>query len=215
MAEQIQNEPELSRRELTNAKEKAFTEILGPHYGDIYRQVHNLYPCREIEQVSAFIDPKRSYFSGGAAIDSEGKTIPAIVIGTNEAITSRTLKDRIASRFGIPLDLLDSNVGGMVCRMVALAHELGHVVQMNPDMQERFGGLKASHKLPDGEYDDEEYFKYLSSEKEGNADYIAASVLAHTKLFGEKLGLKSPIEDPSNWRTWVENHPVILSTVKK
>lgn len=211
MSEKQTHAPEISRRELVSRKEAIFTEHLGEFYGDIYRQVVNLYPCREIEDVSARFDPSAGWFAGGEGEDREGNVIPMIMIGTKNELDSRTIKDRVVSRFGIPRELVESNAGVIMCRLVAFAHELGHVVQMNPQMQEKFGGLEEGYHLPGKDFSDEQYLRYIVSDKERSADYIAATVLPHSKI-GQMLEMELPHEEIGQWREWADRHPIVLTS---
>lgn len=59
------------------------------------------------------------------------------------------------------------------------------------------------------DYTSEQYQAYVQSDREANADYIAACILAASQL-GEAVVYRPPIEDAAQWRQWVAANPVIL-----
>ena len=59
------------------------------------------------------------------------------------------------------------------------------------------------------DYNREQYQEYVRSDHEASADYIAACILAASRL-GEAMGYRPPIEDVAQWRQWVAANPVVL-----
>ena len=88
-------------------------------------------------------------------------------------------------------------------------YELGHVIQLDDKVMRAFGEIDNTIVSLPMDYTPEQYQAYVQSDREANADYIAACILAASQL-GEAVGYQPPIEDAAQWRQWVAANPVIL-----
>ena len=103
----------------------------------------------------------------------------------------------------------NERTGGRVVWFVAICHELGHIIQLDYREMRAFGEIDNTIVPLPMDYIPEQYQAYVQSDREANADYIAACILAASQL-GEAVGYRPPIEDAAQWRQWVAANPVIL-----
>lgn len=102
---------------------------------------------------------------------------------------------------GIPTQYNDASFD-KIFRILGFAHELGHVIQSDVTTSSMFGTLDSKTRIPE-----DDYLAYVRSDKERNADYIAASVIGSTN-FGLSLGIEPPKESPDQWREWADKLPI-------
>lgn len=116
--------------------------------------------------------PDIDRFVGG--LDADGK--PVAVLGLSDDVVTPRLRARIIKRFGLPEEDL-AIAPAKLFKPFIFAHELGHIVQADPEFRKLFGEMDATVYDPD-----ENYARYVESDHEANADYIAAGIVAHSEL---------------------------------
>ncbi|MGB4759612.1 MAG: hypothetical protein WBP26_06180 [Candidatus Saccharimonadales bacterium] len=191
-------------RSLVTKKADIFSRELGSFYGDMYATAVDIYPSfclmgeisirftndDAFDAFSAFVDPR------------EG---PGITMGRRLKGLGPRMESRLMERFQLPeviIRLPEADRDG-VLRPIVLAHELGHIAQADSSFLKYFG--KIIDKV--GVDPRTDYPTYVSSDAEVNADYIAATILANSKL-GEVFGYEMPAQEPMAWREWGACHPV-------
>lgn len=188
---------------------KALGEYVSPLIADMYQTALNLFPARTLEEMRVVIKEDSGDFRGGEG-EQDGEKVPMIVIGMQETLASPNLIARMSSRLGISRESLENErTGRRVVGLVAFCHELGHVIQLDDKVMRAFGEIDNTIVSLPMDYTPEQYQAYVQSDREANADYIAACILAASQL-GEAVGYRPPIEDAAQWRQWVAANPVIL-----
>ena len=188
---------------------KALGEYVSPLIADMYQTALNLFPARTLEEMRVVIKEDSGDFRGGEG-EQDGEKVPMIVIGMQETLASPNLIARMSSRLGIPRELLENErTGRRVVGLVAFCHELGHIIQLDDRVMRCFCEIDNTIVPLPMDYTPEQYQAYVQSDREANADYIAACILAASQL-GEAVGYRPPIEDAAQWRQWVAANPVIL-----
>ena len=188
---------------------KALGEHVSPLIADMYQTALNLFPARTLEEMKVVIKEDSGDFRGGEG-EQDGEKVPMIVIGMQETLASPNLIARMSSRLGIPRESLENKrTGRRVVGLVAFCHELGHIIQLDDRVMRAFGEIDNTIVPLPMDYTPEQYQAYVQSDREANADYIAACILAASQL-GEAVGYRPPIEDAAQWRQWVAANPVIL-----
>lgn len=201
--------PHISRREKRESMTKALGEYVSPLIADMYQTALNLFPARTLEEMRVVIKEDSGDFRGGEG-EQDGEKVPMIVIGMQETLASPNLIARMSSRLGIPRESLENKrTGRRVVGLVAFCHELGHIIQLDDRVMRAFGEIDNTIVPLPMDYTPEQYQAYVQSDREANADYIAACILAASQL-GEAVGYRPPIEDAAQWRQWVAANPVIL-----
>ena len=199
----------VSHREKRESMTKALGEYVSPLIADMYQTALNLFPARTLEEMRVVIKEDSGDFRGGEG-EQDGEKVPMIVIGVQETLASPNLIARMSSRLGIPRESLENErTGRRVVGLVAFCHELGHVIQLDDKVMRAFGEIDNTIVPLPMDYTPEQYQAYAQSDREANADYIAACILAASQL-GEAVGYRPPIEDAAQWRQWVAANPVIL-----
>ena len=168
---------------------KALGEYVSPLIADMYQTALNLFPARTLEEMRVVIKEDSGDFRGGEG-EQDGEKVPMIVIGMQESLENE-------------------RTGRRVVGLVAFCHELGHVIQLDDKVMRAFGEIDNTIVPLPMDYTPEQYQAYAQSDREANADYIAACILAASQL-GEAVGYRPPIEDAAQWRQWVAANPVIL-----
>ena len=199
----------VSRREKRESMTKALGEYVSPLIADMYQTALNLFPARTLEEMRVVIKEDSGDFRGGEG-EQDGEKVPMIVIGMQETLASPNLIARMSSRLGISRESLENErTGRRVVGLVAFCHELGHIIQLDDRVMRAFGEIDNTIVPLPMDYTPEQYQAYVQSDREANADYIAACILAASQL-GEAVGYRPPIEDAAQWRQWVAANPVIL-----
>lgn len=199
----------VSRREKRESMTKALGEYVSPLIADMYQTALNLFPARTLEEMRVVIKEDSGDFRGGEG-EQDGEKVPMIVIGMQETLASPNLIARMSSRLGIPREFLENErTGRRVVGLVAFCHELGHIIQLDDRAMRAFGEIDNTIVPLPMDYTSEQYQAYVQSDREANADYIAACILAASQL-GEAVVYRPPIEDAAQWRQWVAANPVIL-----
>lgn len=190
---------------------KALGEHVSPLIADMYQTALNLFPARTLEEMKVVIKEDSGDFRGGEG-EQDGEKVPMIVIGMQETLASPNLIARMSSRLGIPRESLENKrTGRRVVGLVAFCHELGHIIQLDDRVMRAFGEIDNTIVPLPMDYTSEQYQAYVQSDREANADYIAACILAASpSQLGEAVGYRPPIEDAAQWRQWVAANPVIL-----
>ena len=188
---------------------KALGEYVSPLIADMYQTALNLFPARTLEEMRVIIKEDSGDFRGGEG-EQDGEKVPMIVIGMQETLASPNLIARMSSRLGIPREYLENErTGRRVVGLVAFCHELGHIIQLDDKVMRAFGEIDNTIVPLPMDYIPEQYQAYIQSDREANADYIAACILAASQL-GEDVDYRPPIKDAAQWRQWVAANPVIL-----
>ena len=201
--------PHVSHREKRESMTKALGEYVSPLIADMYQTALNLFPARTLEEMRVVIKEDSGDFRGGEG-EQDGEKVPMIVIGMQETLASPNLIARMSSRLGVPRERLeDAEIGRQIVGLIAFCHELGHVIQLDDRVMRAFGEIDNTIVPLPMDYTPEQYQAYVQSDREANADYIAACILAASQL-GEAVGYRPPIEDAAQWRQWVAANPVIL-----
>ena len=201
--------PHISRREKRETMTEALKEYVNPLIADMYQTALNLFPARTLEEMRVVIKEDSGDFRGGEG-EQDGEKVPMIVIGMQETLASPNLIARMSSRLGIPREYLENErTGRRVVGLVAFCHELGHIIQLDDKVMRAFGEIDNTIVSLPMDYTPGQYQAYVQSDREANADYIAACILAASQL-GEAVGYRPPIEDAAQWRQWVAANPVIL-----
>ena len=201
---------ELSHKKAQKLRVEKLGECINPLAGDIYETALNLFPARTLEEMQIVIDKNSGDFRGGESETWNGEKVPMIVIGTREMLSSPNLIARMSSRLGVPRERLeDAEIGRQIVGLIAFCHELGYVIQLDEKVMQVFGEIDNTIVPLPMDYTSEQYEKYVQSDHEANADYIAACILAASRL-GEAMGYQPPIEDVAQWRQWVAANPVVL-----
>lgn len=111
---------------------------------------------------------------------------------------------RLKDRFQFSDDVIDLfSEDAQAARPLILAHEIGHIIQMDSLFLQAYGtDYSALHPMPH-----EDYAGYVMSDSEVSADFIAASIVANTE-YGSMLDMEPWPYEPSQWREWSEQHPM-------
>lgn len=201
--------PHVSHREKRESMAKVLREYVSPLIADMYQTALNLFPARTLEEMRVVIKEDSGDFRGGEG-EQDGEKVPMIVIGMQETLASPNLIARMSSRLGIPREYLENErTGRRVVGLVAFCHELGHIIQLDDKVMRAFGEIDNTIVPLPMDYIPEQYQAYIQSDREANADYIAACILAASQL-GEDVDYRPPIKDAAQWRQWVAANPVIL-----
>lgn len=166
---------------------EALKEYVNPLIADMYQTALNLFPARTLEEMRIVIKEDSGDFRGGEG-EQDGEKVPMIAIGMQETLASPNLIARMSSRLGIPRESLENErTGRRVVGLVAFCHELGHIIQLDDRVMRAFGEIDNTIVPLPMDYTPEQYQAYVQSDREANADYIAACILAASQL-GEAVG---------------------------
>jgi hypothetical protein len=169
-------------------------ENIGPFYDQVFLATRVVFPTLTIiERTSIQMSPSSDLLVGG--ISSDG--IPMVHIGTKIPLT-QTVRERLVRRLELPTS--PSPSGDPIFMRIVFAHELGHVLQADPLFEDIFGPIDQQTYIPE-----DDYLAYLCSDKEMNADYIAACLMSSTEL-GKSLEIPTPDQTPIDWREWASRH---------
>jgi len=172
----------------------ALHEHVGLYYDEIFLATAHVYPTvRIINNTTILMRPKSDLLVGG--LDDEGR--PVVHLGTKGPLT-QAVRDRIVRRMELPVPPL-AKYDDLLMRII-FGHELGHVLQADPEFENLFGTIDRRTYIPE-----DNYLAYLYSDKEMNADYIAACLVSSTDL-GQKLAIPAPKFPPLQWRNWAVTH---------
>jgi hypothetical protein len=176
---------------------EALEFYVAPFCGDVFKSAVDKFPTFEILlSVPVYLDPESAFVSGG--LNANGDI--GIWIGQAEGLITTSMKSRINERFKLPYDVLDQP--DILFMPIILAHELGHVIQADPQFEGIFGKIDTNFVSPEADYEG-----YVQSDLELNADYIAALIVGDTS-FGSFVGIESPRDPPQSWREWGIVHPI-------
>lgn len=171
---------------------------VAPFMGSIFLTALNEYPqFKLLQSVQIKFANDFDRFVGG--VNPEGKSM--VVLGLNHDIVTPGLKSRIIKRFDLPSNF--ENAPTNIFKLFILAHELGHVIQADPKFSEVFGEIDHTVYQPE-----EGYARYVESDHEANADYIAATIIAKSEV-GKSANYSPPDKPPMQWKDWAREHPVI------
>lgn len=172
---------------------------VGPYSGDVYDTAQRTFPyIQTLQKTGVLIN---SEFKGMAfGFNNEGN--PYVFINHDDSIVGKGLRNRIIKRFDLPPDLTTAPRGLFL--PFILAHELGHAVQHDENFSTYFGDIDQIAYSPVDNYD-----AYIQSDKEVNADYIAAVIMANSKL-GQSVNLLPPSEPYVAWRQWGDRKKLSL-----
>lgn len=174
------------------------TSHFGEHYGEIFTAAHEEFPSFNILSNTKIIRSEvNDYLSGGLDVNGE----PTIYMGIRSPLPQR-VRERLVGRLALPIPATERF--DPIFTPLAFAHEIGHVLQADENFSSVFGVM--DHKVYIPEVD---YHAYLHSEKETNADYIAACVIANTSI-GRHMQMTHPDTPHQEWRTWVASRPPIV-----
>ena len=135
-------------------------------------------------------------FVGG--VNADGK--PMVVLGLNHEVVTPRLQSRIIRRFGLPFSAEDAPPN--LFKLFVFAHELGHVIQADSKFKELFGEIDDTTYQPEVDYE-----RYVESDHEANADYIAATIIAKSEV-GIATKYEAPSQSPIKWREWAAEHKI-------
>ncbi len=171
-------------------------ENVGLFYGDILFTCARIFSSLKlIEDTRVEFDKKSDLIVGG--LDSDGK--PVVHLGLKGLLTQQ-IRDRLVRRIELPVDPVSKYDD--LFRRVIFGHELGHVLQADERYSEIFGQIDRTTYVPE-----EDYLRYVNSDKEANADYVAASILGNSAL-GTQLEYSPPVQTPEKWREWAETRRI-------
>ncbi len=195
--------PEFETRIKYNSEEKQRVADLldgqiSLYAGSVFLTALDIYSQFELLQSTRIIllnDFDR--FVGGVNKDGQ----PVIVLANNHEIVTPGLKSRILKRFVLPSNLKNAPTGFF--KLFIFAHELGHVVQADPQFQSVFGEIDNNVYSPE-----EDYVRYVESDHEVNANYIAATIIAES-VVGKTARYNRPDKPPMQWKDWANEHRVV------
>ena len=165
-------------------------EKIGVFYGDMLFTCARIFPTLvSIEDTRIEFDSTSGVIAGG--LDSARERV--VHMGLGEVVEAG-VRQRLVRRFGLPID--PTPAYNKIFRRIILGHELGHVLQADKSFKSVFGEIDQRTIIPE-----DGYLPYVNSDKEMNADYIAAQILGNSAL-GTQLGYAPPEESPPNWRHW-------------
>lgn len=180
----------LSKREQAHQTAEALDYYVAPYCGDIYLTVLDLFPSFKTLKDTKFY-PSNNLDIITSGEDEDG---PGVWIGLHENTMKPSLKMRAFERFGLSEEYFDAP--DTVFYPIALAHELAHILQKDPEFIKFFGPINDERiEVAD------DYAGYVNSDAELNADYIATVVLGNSS-FGVDTGFMPPVEFPREWRQW-------------
>jgi hypothetical protein len=165
-------------------------EQAGVFYGDIFFTCARIFPTLLLLEQTRFEFVRKSKVIVGG-LDSAGN--PVVHMGQGETVEGGA-RQRLVRRLGLPIEPIASYNG--IFKRIIFGHELGHVLQADEDFVNVFGEIDQTTYSPE-----DDYSKYVNSDKEVNADYISAKLFGHSAL-GSQLGYQPPDETPKQWRQW-------------
>lgn len=172
---------------------------VGPYCGDVYDTAQRVFPDMSIlRRTGVLINSK---FKGMAFGFSDAGD-PYVFIDHDDSIVGRGLRNRIIKRFDLPADLIKAPRSLFL--PFVLAHELGHAVQHDGNFSTYFGEIDHTEYSPTVDYD-----AYVQSDKETNADYIAAVIVSRSRL-GQEAGMLPPYQPAHQWREWAQARQLSL-----
>ncbi|MBH2007710.1 hypothetical protein I8H83_03850 [Candidatus Saccharibacteria bacterium] len=179
-------------------------ENLRPMYGDIYRTALAQFP--EIETLKGLRQFKTNESSesssGGWKDESTGAVYPQIIMGEGRVLDIQ--KRRWAARLGLDAEWSQEEISRApddFWRLYTFAHEVGHAIQWDKNFESVFGPIERIEGSEDLAYRD--YKKYVNSDAETNADYIAMLLVSHSEV-GKSFKAPGPSHAPYEWRKWVK-----------
>lgn len=177
---------------------ESLDQHVGPYYGDILLTADKFFhQFQLLQQTTVIADSDSNYISGG--LGGENHDQPMVHLGTKGPL-SQAVRDRLKNRLNLPADA-DDAPDEIFMRFI-FAHELGHVIQSDPMFETYFGQIDMNTYAPEAGYS-----QYVNSDKEANADFIAAVLIGASDL-GRELEIKEPGITPDKWRDWAAAHPV-------
>lgn len=164
---------------------------LGPFCGSIYLTALGLFPTfNTIREAPVHLSSVSDVMAGG--VNPSGQV--SIHIGLREKAVTPALRSRIVKRFGLPPHLTEAPA--RLFLPFVLAHEIGHVIQADSEFESYFGHIDSATYVPEESYD-----AYINSDRELNADYIAALIVGNSEL-GAETGYDPPTQALEEWRDW-------------
>jgi hypothetical protein len=194
------NPPEFNRPptqcDIDQIKCDFLSEQINPYAGDIFRSALICFDrFTALREASIKFNPNSNFISGGQTADGE----LMLHIGTEESAITPRIKSRITERFGLPEN---QEFPDGFYKLFVLAHEIGHVIQMDPLFQDFYGPYDST--VIDAQ---KKYEEYVYSENEVLADFIACQIISNSEI-GAALGILPPTEEPQEWRQWGDSHRV-------
>ena len=124
-----------------------------------------------------------------------------VVLALNHDVVTTGLKSRIIKRSGLPSSAEAAPPNFF--KLFVFAHEMGHVIQADPKFKEVFGEIDDTIYQPE-----EGYERYIESDHEANADYIAKTIIAKSEV-GKSANYSPPDKPPMQWIDWAQENRVI------
>lgn len=184
-------------------------EEKGDGYGDLYKTAVDLFPgITSLKNFSGDwleLDDTTSHSETSQVLSSDAQEaiLNKIRIGTRPV--NPVVRSRLIDRMGLQQKFKSGHDD--VFHRIVFAHELGHAMQNDvnnfvPVFGEMNMEVIDTH-MPDNSMSFENKYKlYVNSDREANADYIAAMIIGNSKL-GKDLGISAPEYGPQDWRKWV------------
>jgi len=180
----------------TLSKAAASLSALGPYYGDILLASERIFPHLKIIRRTKIEKNNSKIIAGG--LDSNGEAVVHLGFGGD---VPQPVRDRLVSRLGLPIEPHQENDG--ILQRIIFGHELGHVLQADDSFEDTFGPIDKTTRIPELGY-----YSYVNSDRELNADFIAAQLVGNSAL-GQILRISPPAQAPSQWREWAETRRII------
>lgn len=179
-------------------------ENLRPMYGDVYRTALAQFPeietLKRLQQFKTNSSSESS--SGGWRVNATGEVHPQIIMGEGRVLDIQ--KQRWAARLGLDAEWSQEDISRApddFWRLYTFAHEVGHAIQWDKNFESIFGPIERIEGSDNLAYRD--YKKYVNSDAETNADYIAMLLVAHSEV-GKNFKAPKPSYEPHEWRKWVK-----------
>lgn len=195
---------------------KYFPGIEGELLLEIYYKAVELFPnVLQLQPQNIRIDFSDSgHFEGTASTNPE---VANLALGNGTVMISKNIFKRLHLRLGFETLQKDIEEVKPFIRLFALAHEVGHIIQGEENKESENVFIESfkdniertlSHRIKNlTNYTDEEYNRYVQSDIETNADFIALYILGewmpdaflHAAPQNEGFDLK-------DWKKWGKKH---------
>lgn len=199
------SEIEKTKKQVDTEKAELLDRYAGPHCGEIFLTARNMFDrFLSLQRMSMkFMDDHDGgyYFY----VDTDPVSSHMGINVNNEQKLDKRLLQRTRERFKLSDEVIElfQELPGAV-RPLILAHEIAHVIQIDPLFLEYYGD-DFNYKNINPRVN---YAGYLESDLEANADFIAASIVANTD-YGVSLGLGLQPFETLQWRDWVAERPML------
>lgn len=187
----------------------ATLESLGREYVEVFSVARELFPDSEyLEKLDLYVDNQSDQFGAIVTENESGQLEPHILIGNAPMQDMRKKVERAVSRLGVDAEILNRGpYAETLTRFAIFAHELGHIIQVDPAYAEQIGELTRAPLKDMKNYTDEEYEAYVTATAESNADYLAAVILSRCPDVNSFLNVQKPQESLSQYQQWVAKRP--------